>query len=82
MIETLKYTPTQLAILKVLSDGMAHYRDELQACLPDELASRSALHMHIGKLRKLLRPRGYDIICEYIRRRIHYRHVQLLSQQD
>lgn len=55
-------TPTQQRIMDVLSDGYAHKRADLLACI-DELAEPSALRQHIRRMRKVLRPRGEDIVC-------------------
>lgn len=76
------WTETQHNILQLLSDGKAHHRDELQKLVPDELASRKALTAHLVKIRKVLRLRGQDIICEFANKTIHYRHVQLLAQDE
>jgi len=73
------YTPTQAAMIKVLSDGQRHRREELHACLPDELGGLINVHNHLSKLRKKLRPKGEDIVCELYERRIHYRHVRILA---
>lgn len=75
------FTETQLKILKVLSDGRSHTKAELQACVPDELASISALQVHISRLRKKLQPAGEDILCVFVARSFQYRHVRLLSQE-
>jgi hypothetical protein len=76
------FTPTQRAILSVLSDGEPHGRDELVACLSDDLANPNAIHYHLCPLRKILRAKGEDIICEYTKRRAQrYRHVRLLVTQ-
>jgi hypothetical protein len=73
------YTPTQQAMLDVLSDGQAHTRQELHACLPDELGPLSNINSHLCNTRKHLRPIGQDIVCELVNRRICYRHVRLLA---
>ena len=65
----IQLTPTQEKMLGVLSDGMRHTRQELHACLSDELAPLSNIQMHISNIRKVLRPIGQDIICEYYRRK-------------
>lgn len=65
-----KITPTQKRILAVLSDGEPHSREELIACLPDWDASvgeqdayvRNLKHK-IATIRKVIRPRGRDILC-------------------
>ncbi len=68
----------QLAMLKVLSDGLPHKKKELHACLFDDLGSMKNIHAHITSIRKHLRTKGQDVICEYFKRKIHYRHVKLL----
>lgn len=73
------FSPTQTKILRVLSDGMPHSRHELHACLDDPLSNLKALWFHICMMRKTLRPKGEDIICEYCSRSYYYRHVRLLS---
>lgn len=73
------FTPTQSAILDILSDGLRHGKDELCACLSDELSAKDNLKFHISNIRKVIRPRGEDILCEFYRRARHYRHVRLLS---
>lgn len=73
------FTPTQRAILQVLSDGLPHRREELHACLPDELGPQRNIRAHITAIRKILRPRGEDVVCEYGRFGFGYRHVRLLA---
>lgn len=72
-------TKTQLRILHVLSDGLPHSRQEIHACLPDELSSMAAIQPHIVEIRKRLRPRGEDVVCEIGNKAISYRHVRLLA---
>ncbi len=72
-------TPTQKAMLCVLADGRPHTREELHACLPDELGALSNIQNHIAAIRKTLRSRGEDIVCEYHKRSLYYRHVRLLA---
>lgn len=76
------FTPTQLCILSVLSDGLAHTGDELRHCLPDDMAQSGTLRMHLTNIRKKLRPHGQDILIEFIRFRVHYRQVRLLPCQS
>ena len=73
------YTPTEAAMLRVLADGQAHTREELHACVPDELSAMSAIHRHISAIRKRLRLSGQTIVCELRNRRHYYRHVVLLD---
>lgn len=71
------YSKTQLAMLEVLADGMAHTREELHAvCGPSSL---NVVKTHVARLRKHLRLQGQDIICELAKRRVCYRHVRLLA---
>ncbi len=76
------YTPTQLRMLAILADGLPHTREELHACISDDLAPLSAIRSHISLMRKKLRPKGEDVICELSWRRIHYRHVRLLGSAN
>lgn len=73
-----EFTPTQQAILGVLSDGKAHSKQELHRCLPDELASMSALRTHLCRMRPALWQRGQDVLAIVHRRRTCYQLVQLL----
>lgn len=70
----LKFTPTQMKLLAVLADGEPHSRDELIRCL-DETADARNLKTHICNLRGKLRRVGHDVVCQYVRRGLHYRHV-------
>ncbi len=72
------FTKTQNAILVVLSDGQPHTREELHKCLPDDMTEMSAVRVHVCNIRKVLRTRGQDIICELKNGGIHYRHVRIL----
>lgn len=72
------FTPTQQKILDVLSDGLAHLREELHACLPDELGPLKNVQNHITAIRRRLRPKGQDIVCVISNRGIRYMHVRLL----
>jgi hypothetical protein len=75
------FTPTQTAMLKVLSDGMPHSKAELHACLPDELSRPNSILRHLVDIRKVLRPRGQDVLCEYRDRARFYRWVRLLGHE-
>lgn len=71
------YTPTEARIVAVLADGQPHTREELEETIGNPLNCRQTLNTHISAIRKKLRPRGQDIIGEYVRRQCHYRHVIL-----
>lgn len=75
-----KFTPTQQRMLDTLSDGRPHTRAELHACLADELGSTSNISSHLSEIRKALRPKGQDIVCQYYRRTFMYRWVRLLTR--
>lgn len=77
-IYTTVFTPVQLRMLSVLSDGMPHLRTELHKCLWDEQSHISAIRDPISRIRKKIRPLGQDIVCEYVDRQICYRHIVLL----
>lgn len=76
----IEYTKVEQRILYKLSDGDKHYREDIKAdCLIDDLASNDTVSMHMGNLRKKLKPIGRHIVCEYANRRIHYRLVALIN---
>lgn len=76
-----EFTPTQKRILRVLSDGMCHTKEELhEKCIADELSAINVLYFHISALRKKLVTRGEDIIYSAGGNSLKrgYRHVRLL----
>ncbi len=81
-MDTNGFTPTQRRMLEVLADGLPHRREELRACLEDELASIETMRKHIGAMRKLLRTDGHDIVCISggRQRAGQYQHVVLLTR--
>lgn len=72
-------TPTQQRIIKLLSDGLPHTREEIHSLLDDALTELSAVRKHVCLVRAKLAGRGETILCELVNRRICYRHVRLLS---
>lgn len=70
----------QQKILAVLADGFPHDRAEMLACLDGQFCTTSILRARISELRTHLRARGQDILVEFIRGKLHYRHVRLLTQ--
>ena len=76
------FTPTQQRMLAVLSDGLPHTVEELLSCIDDTLASKQNVQHHVSDARKVLRPRGQDVICEWVRRRRLYRWVRLISADE
>lgn len=81
MSDPKKPTPTQARILKCLSDGKYHTKQELMALLTDELAGSTALPFHISEIRKLL-PRSQDIVCVARQNTHMYRHIRTLVSMD
>lgn len=77
--EGVSYTPTQRRLLDVLADGMPHRREELHACLGDELSSRNNLEVHLTHLRKRLNRQGLHVVCESNGKWSRYRLVRLLA---
>lgn len=73
-----RFTPTESRLLSLLSDGLPHSKKELHACLYDSLGILNNIQAHISHLRSKIRPKGEDIVCEYAKRQIWYRHVRLL----
>jgi DNA-binding winged helix-turn-helix (wHTH) protein len=78
-----EFTPNERQLLRELSDGFGHRRDDLmRVVFDDSQASPYQIRNLVSRLRKKLRPRGHDIICEARDCRFFYRHVILLSQED
>lgn len=77
-----EFTPMQVKILAVLSDGLPHKLPELMACLDDLTEQPNSLHRHLSVMRRKLRPRGEDIICQFVFRQRQYRHVRLLHSSS
>ncbi len=73
-----KFTPTEQRMLAVLADGLPHTRQELHACLVDDMGPLSNIQMHLSSIRRMLRGQGEDVVCE-LKGKIYYRHVKLLN---
>ncbi len=52
------YVSVHDRMLAVLSDGERHARDELYACLQDDLSSLATLRVQVSHLRKKLKEQG------------------------
>lgn len=72
------FTPTEKRMLAVLADGLPHTRQELHACLVDDMGALSNIRPHLTAIRRTLRAAGEDVVCE-LRSGIFYRHVKLLN---
>ena len=77
-----EFSPTQTKILAVLSDGLPHRWEEIKQVLPNEQSDRHTLNSHLKTIRAKIRPRGQDIICQFILRQRQYRHVRLLHSAN
>jgi hypothetical protein len=65
-------------IMQALSDGLPHKSEDLvRDCLWD--GDKAALQTHVCNIRKVLRPRGEDIVCERVNGTTYYRHIRLLA---
>jgi len=78
----MKFSGVQQRMLDVLSDGLSHTPKELQACLHDELGSVSNIHAHLTGLRKNLRPKGSDVLCELLNGSTTYRQVRVVRPSE
>lgn len=73
------FTEVESRMLDVLKDGGPHTRQELLACLNDDQAEVRNIYAHVSSIRKKLRVRGQDIVCEIRGYARFYRHVRLLA---
>ena len=69
------FTPTQKAMLKILSDGKRHRLAELKTCCGP--CSDTTVASHVYLLKKKLVPKGEDIVCVFSRG-YFYQHVRML----
>lgn len=78
----MEFTGVRKKMVELLSDGLPHTRQELHACLSDELGPLSNIRAHLSIMRKKLRTIGEDILCEFVGRKLHYRLVRLLPSPN
>ena len=78
----MKFTRTERRMMEILADGLPHSRRELHACLPDELGELRNIWTHISRIRKKVRPKGREIVCEIWQRTVHYRLVVLVTAES
>ena len=69
------YTPVELRLLRVLSDGDRHSAEELLTYLSDDMGSLDNVAFHMSNLRKKLAKSSCSILCEKTRARSYYRLV-------
>lgn len=79
-----KFTPTETDIIKVLSDGMAHTRAELFACLSDDMAAPTTFRTHLSNIRRKLQTVNEDIKCIFVwgSKKPLYQHVRLITSDE
>ena len=75
------WTPTQARLMEVLGDGEPHARDELVACLEDEMSEWKNVKPHLTYIRKKLRPQQQEIVCQVVNRAFMYRLVGLVNRR-
>ncbi len=81
-LNPLDYTKAQWRVLLLLEDGEPHTKEEIAvAAKVKEGSTVHATYMHVSKLRKILRPKGQDIICEYVSGKLFYRYVRLIGRE-
>lgn len=76
-MEPIVFTKIQQAIWNILADAEPHKRGELVASFTDEVSGNHVLDNHLTAIRKLIRPRNLDIICQFIKRSNHVRLIRL-----
>lgn len=79
-IDTTKFTPTERAILELLSDGKAHHRDAIRDHC--DIASSDKVSFHVRNIRKKIERVGQAMPCILINRRIHYQHFVMLNHEE
>jgi hypothetical protein len=68
-------TPIETKIIRLLSDGDLHKRDELMGCIGDPLSKPVNLHYHLVNLRKKLLPLQQTVCCVLRGRERFYRRM-------
>lgn len=81
LLDTRIFTPTQRLIMNVLSDCLPHKKEEICMRVWGEFepTTVSSLHGHFDDIRKIIRRRGLDIICQFYQKQMQYRLIQLVS---
>ncbi len=75
-------TATQTKIITLLADGLPHTREELFACLPDDMGNLDNVKQHISNIRAKLKPRGEDVVSRLVNGKWSYQHVRLLASPN
>lgn len=78
-----KFTAVETRILRLLSDGMPHTKEEVHSCLSDELGPLKNISVQLSNLRKKLRPMGQDVVCYFWKgTSVRYRQVILMPSNN
>lgn len=78
-----RFTATEQRLLAVLSDGGPHTREQMMACLDDELADRSAIRVHLCRINKKLRVLHQEVVTRTAGQGgVRYQHVRLLASPN
>lgn len=72
----------QQKIINLLSDDRPHQRSEIEACLWADDPHYSTVSVHIDAIRKIVRPRGEDVICFRMHGKSWYQHLRKLVTPD
>lgn len=79
MMDLRDFSPTHRRMLELLSDGEPHSKEELGACLYDELTDADQqVKVQIFRLRKRL-PASEDIRCRRHNGSTTYQHVRIMA---
>jgi hypothetical protein len=74
-----RFTPTELRLLAVLSDGQGHTKRELLDCLDEDMPSAKLLAVHLFRVRRKLKTMAQSIVCvRGFANTLLYQHVRLL----
>lgn len=71
-----EFTPVQQRFVDVLRDGKPHTRKELILCLQDSEATWDNISVHMSAIRRVLRPRGLEVLCVFFKRQLGYQLVR------
>lgn len=76
------FTPTQKRFLKLLRDGKPHTSEEFCELLGDEQSGKHQVHVQFSVMRRILRPRGEDIICQMVGKKAYFRLIRFESSLE
>lgn len=78
-----EYTPTEERIIAILSDGQAHPVEVMKSVLTDGEYSRvETLEVQVTNLRKILNPKGRDIVRRMVDGVSCYRMMRFINVEE